>query len=962
MTRATNFNFRAKREHMASVALSALIAFSAVPALAQEPPQESQATTTDSSEAPTGEILVTGSRIAREGYQSPTALTVISGDQIRSQSPTNNLADFVNQIPAVAGSLRPANTRLFLSNGLSGINALNLRNLGVERTLVLLDGHRSVGSSVSGAVDVNDFPQALVKSVEIVTGGASAAYGSDAVSGVVNFILDKEFTGVKATVENGVTDSGDGYNYLASVAVGTKFAGGRGHIMISGEYAHRDGIFNMDREWNLRGDRIMTNPAYTATNGQPQFLVVTNAGTNNTLPGSIINSSAGTVPNSLRGIYFGQGGSVNQYDYGTLSNSTLSVGGDWALSDSNSRIGLDPSDDRRGVYGRVSFDLTDNITLFGEASYYWNRSEGNAGPSLTAAYTLQATNPYLIAALGPDRLAGVTSVSLGTSAADFPTRGTSNTRQVQRYLAGAEGTFDLLGSEFRWDVYGQYGRTNIREVLTDIINTSALALATDAVYAPAGNALGVPAGTIVCRSTLTAPSNGCVPLNRLGIGVADPAAVDYVLGDPYRTQQFEQTVAGANLAVTPFSTWAGPVSIATGFEWRREEVSGFVETQYQSGWAVGNYKPTFGSYNVKEAYLETAVPLGFGVELNGAIRATDYSTSGYVTTWKGGGTFQPIQDIRFRLTRSRDIRAPNLNELFQAGTSRTNTLRDPFNNNTVVQFLEITSGNRDLKPEVANTLSLGVIATPRFVPGLSVSFDYFDIRISGAIGQVDAQTIVNRCFQGITEYCDAFTRNPGGSPDLTVNVSPFNFTTVKAKAFDINATYRLALEDLSEKLPGTLTLRGLATHNIKSYVNNGIDAPVDSAGNNVSGGTFGTPSWLYRVSATYENGGFGLTATARGVSSGTISNAYVVCSSNCPTSTIAAPTINSNHVAGAVYADLNLSQRIAVNTSELELFLNVTNIFDRDPAIAPGSGLSTNPTFYDYLGRTFRLGARFQFK
>jgi len=926
------------------VAAIALTLGLAVPASARTMPPEG-----DDADAVT-EVVVTGTRIARDGYRSPTALSVVTLQDIRTQAPTNNLADYLNQMPAVAGSLRPANTRLFLSNGLAGINALNLRNLGLERTLVLVDGRRAVGSSVTGIVDINTVPQALVKSVEIVTGGASAAYGSDAVSGVVNFILDKAFTGVKATVEGGGTTHGDGRNYLVSAAGGRRFAHGRGHVMVSGEYAHRDGIFNVDRDWNQHGDRILANPNYTATNGQPQYLVVTHAGTNNTLPGSIINSSAGAVANSLRGIYFGPGGSVNRYDYGTLSNTTTSVGGDWALADGNRRIGLDPQDDRRGVFGRVSFEVSDAVTLFGEAAYNWNRSISNAGPSLTSAYTLSASNPYLVAALGSTALAGVTSVTLGTSAQDLPYRENDNTRRVQRFTLGGEGRFKAFDRDIRWDAYAQYGQSDITEMLRNILNTSRLALATDAVVAPSGG--------IVCRSTLTDPTNGCAPLNRLGVGVASAAAIDYVLGDPYRRQRFAQTSAGFNLSFDAFSTWAGPVSVATGAEYRREAVSGFVETQYQSGWSVGNYLPTFGHYAVKEAYAEVAMPLGAGVDLNGAVRGTDYSTSGRVTTWKLGATYQPVEDVRFRLVRSRDIRAANLNELYQRGTSRTNTLNDPFNGAASTPFIEVTTGNPNLKPEIADTWTAGVVVQPRFLPGFTASLDYFDIRIRDAIGQVYSQTIVDRCFNGLKEYCAAFTRTPGASPELRVNLSPFNFARAHAKAFDVSATYRAPLDAVAARLPGDLTLRLSATRYIKNYVNNGIDAPTDNAGAN--GG--GMPGWIYRLAATYETDGFTATAVARGVSAGAIDNSYVVCSTGCPASTTAHPTIDANRVAGAVYADLNLTRKVRLASTPAEVFLTVSNLFDRDPVIVASGGLSTNPTYYDYLGRLVRLGMRLEFR
>lgn len=902
------------------------------------------------------DIVVTGSRIVRSGFQSPTPLNVIGETELRTQSVSNNIADFVNTLPAVAGSTRPANSRLAISSGLAGINAINLRNLGTTRTLVLLDGHRSVGSDITGDVDVNDFPQDLIKRVEVVTGGASAAYGSDAVSGVVNFVLDKTFTGLRMNVESGFNQKGDGFNYKGSIAAGMKFAGGRGHFMVDGEWAHKDGIFDSSKySWNQNGDRILTNPNYTASNGQPQYLVVSGAGTNNTLPGGIINSSVGTTTNALRGIYFGQNGSINRYNYGTTSNSTTSVGGSAAVADGNRRIGMDAQEDRRGVFSRASFEISPALNIYGEASYNWHHSVFNAGPSLISSAVLSASNPYVQQTLG-SLLTGTTSITVGSSNAGFPYRINDNTRKVQRYVLGADGKFEFLGKAFRWSSYGQYGVTNTHEMERNIINNANLALALDAVAAPAGNALGVAAGTVVCRSTLTATTNGCSPLNILGTNVSSASALAYVLGNPYRNQTFKQTVAEANLSFDPFHTWAGAVSVSTGFAYRREQVSGYVPTEYQSGWSVGNFRPTFGSYDVKEGYIETAIPLGMGLNVNGAARFTGYSTSGYVTTWKGGATFQPIRDITLRFTRSRDIRAPNLNELYQAGTSRTNTLNDPFNSNAVTTFTEVTTGNTQLKAEISNTLTFGGVVQPRFIPGLSLSVDYYDIAINNAIGQVYSQEIVNRCYNGLTAYCSAITRTPTGATQLTVNLSPFNFSTIQARGIDFEASYLLPLSRISSSLPGELSLRGMATKYLKDYINNGIDRPIDYVGSMSDG----VPQWIYRFAATYTLKDFTSALVVRGVSPGTISNTYTTCTTSCPASTTAYPTIDQNHVGGATYLDLSLSRKVPMGKSSLEVYFNITNLLDKDPPIIASGGLSTSGTYYDLLGRSFRMGLRFQ--
>ncbi|MGJ3629424.1 TonB-dependent receptor plug domain-containing protein [Sphingomonas sp. MMS24-JH45] len=204
------------------------------------------------------------------------------------------------------------NSRLNLSSGQAGINALNLRNLNAERTLVLLDGRRSVASTATGLVDVNTIPQLLIKNVEVVTGGASSAYGSDAVAGVVNFVLDKKYTGLKVQADSGITEEGDGANYSFGVAGGFSFAGDRGHILVSGEVAHRDGIFQVDRDWNATGYVRIQDPNWTTASTTPRYLIRKQVGAANSTPGGLITASAGTTANSLRGLYFGQGGQVLQ--------------------------------------------------------------------------------------------------------------------------------------------------------------------------------------------------------------------------------------------------------------------------------------------------------------------------------------------------------------------------------------------------------------------------------------------------------------------------------------------------------------------------------------------------------------------------------------------------------------------------------------------------------------------------
>ncbi|WP_428632644.1 TonB-dependent receptor plug domain-containing protein [Sphingopyxis sp.] len=989
--------------------MTALALVHSAPAMAQE-----QVAAADASEAAASDqIIVTGSRVARDGFQAPTPLTVLTETEIENSSPSNNIADFVNTLPSLAGSTRPSNSRLNISSGQAGINALNLRNLGAERTLILVNGRRSVGSTITGLVDINTIPQALISSVEVVSGGASAAYGSDAVAGVVNFMLNNKYEGLKIEADSGITQYGDGFNYSASVAGGMAFAGGRGHVLVSGEIAHRDGIFDVNRDWNATGFVRIQDPAYTATSGGPQYLIRRQVGAANSAPGSLITNSAGGAANRLRGIYFGNGGTPLTYTYGALTfpsatgtaAPSLTQGGSWQVNDSGRRIGLDPEDDRYGLFGRVSFEVTDGIELFAEAAYNQQKVRFNAGPNLQTGIVLNATgctqtpvpitcNAFLLNALGPAQLQGITSVTIATTSADLPGRGIDNKRKVQRYLVGAQGEFEAFGNTARWDIFGQYGRAELREQLRDIQNVARINAARDAAFAPAGS--GFPTGSIQCLINVDAnPTNNdaaCVPLNRLGIGVADPAAIDYVLGDPYRDQVIEQTVVGANFSATPFATWAGDVSIAIGAEYRKEEVKGFVPDEFQpvpiitngnvtgatNRWSVGNYLPSFGSYDVKEAYFETVVPLGFGLEFNGAVRGTDYSTAGYVTTWKVGATWQPIEDIRLRVTRSRDIRAPNLNDLFQAGTANSDAVTNPgFAAGTSPSFVPpgltvqsgysysgFATGNTNLGPEKANQWNVGAVFTPTFLPGFNFAVDYFNIKVNSGISAFSAQQIVNLCFLGEQAFCDAITTDPARTQDparpyLIIETQPFNAASQKVRGIDFDASYRLPVGNGN----GAFTLRGLATRYLENLFDSGVPGTVVVDSTGVNGGQSSTPTWIYRVSASYDADDFSITAVGRGVSAGKYVANGIECQTNCPTSTVNAPTYDSNRIKGAFYVDLNLTQKFSAgNDAQGEFFLNVTNLLNDDPILLPETGLAANSTYSDLLGRAFRVGVRFKLK
>jgi outer membrane receptor protein involved in Fe transport len=940
----------------------------AAPAAAQ---QAQAAAEPAAEEADAAIITVTGSRIARTGYDAPTPVSVVTEAELKAE-PQANIGDYVNTLPSVRGSQSSSTNSGSLSNGQAGIATVNLRNLGAARTLVLIDGQRSVASTPVGFVDTQTVPQGLIKGVEVVTGGASSAYGSDAVAGVINFSLNREFTGLRAEYEFGITDYGDTPNHTFRITSGFDFGGGRGKVLLAGDYFTQKGVDTYDRPWQNSGFFQIDNPAFVAGNGQPERLVGAGIGTYQFTPGGIINTGP------LTGTYFGSivngQATLNQFNYGPRRGQWM-VGGDYLIGreghwNSNS---LSPHEERGNLFGRLSYEVSPAFTPFVQYSYsaYSGQSFYQQTPS--TGITIQRDNAFLPTALVNQMTTlNLSSISIGTSNNGFAAAGSDNQRQVYRFVAGADGELEIAGGSWKYAAYYQVGITNAREKLTNTWLNSRVTLAQDAVRAPAGNAAGFAAGTIVCRSTLTAPANGCVPLNRIGIGGVTQAAINYVMNDgaqPERLQTLRQDVASINISTNDlFETWAGPVSFATGGEWRRERVDGYVDPQFNSGWLYGNYLVTKGSYDVKEAFVETVVPLAKGLDFNGAVRVTDYSTSGSVTTWKAGATWQVIDDFKLRVVRSRDIRAPNLNELFAPGTARTNTVNvlQPGGAQRTDQFLEQITGNTTLQPEVALTWGIGGVFTPSFLPGFAASVDYFDIDLSGAISTITAQTTTTLCLeQNRQDLCQFITFNgtPGpASPITSIRLVPFNFASVKVRGLDLEASYRFDLGG------GKATLRGLVSHYIDNIIDNGIDVARDLAGQN-AGGADATPTWNYRLTANYELDSWSFNLIGRGFSGGVYDNNFIECTTGCPASTPQARTINDNQIAGQWYVDASITKKVKLGGSKVDLFLYVRNLLNSDPVLV-GNGPTgnntpaypmTNRNLYDVLGRVYRMGVRFEY-
>jgi outer membrane receptor protein involved in Fe transport len=352
------------------------------------------------------------------------------------------------------------------------------------------------------------------------------------------------------------------------------------------------------------------------------------------------------------------------------------------------------------------------------------------------------------------------------------------------------------------------------------------------------------------------------------------------------------------------------------------------------------------------------------------VRATDYQLAGYVTTWKIGTTYALNDDIKFRVTRSRDIRAPTLLELFAqpAATSTGTGVSDRFLNDqpTPANTITVTTGNPDLKPEKADTLGVGAVFSPSFIPGLTMSADYWSVKIAGAIQQITSQQVVDSCFTGqISSLCGNITRDPTTGLISQIRNYAVNLAVQKVDGLDLEASYRFALSDLSSKWNGNFSVHALMTFYLKNYQNNTFNPATDTAGEN--SGT-NPPNWKLNVTAVYDADPLTISLTGRAISSGTNLNNYIECTSDCPTATAANPTINNNHVPGVFYLDANISYRITfAGGTTADLFFAANNIFNVDPPQTLGSTTTQHYTsvgasagLYDRLGTVLRAGVRFK--
>jgi iron complex outermembrane receptor protein len=631
-----------------------------------------QASAQSASSADVESVVVTGSRIVKNGFQAPTPVTTLAADALQQRAPSN-IPDALNQLPQFRNSSSNSRSVTWNANSPNQGNYLNLRGLGTTRSLILMDGVRVPPTSFAGGVDINTLPQALVQRVDVVTGGASAAYGSDALVGVVNFVLDKNFNGIKGSIQGGTSTYGDANSYKGTLVAGMPFAGGKGHIEGSIEHYRSLPVASSDRKNGTKQIQFTS----AAINGITNSTTYTGVRFAKTTFGGYINTGP------LSGYEFLPGGGVQVMPLGTpTTNSTYVVGGGGAYWHDHTLISGLRTDQ---AFSRVSYDITPDINAHAQVSLAESRISLNtrldqrfagANDGLTIFADNAFLQPSVRAALGTTPSFQMSRISYDTPVNYVDTLNDSVNANV-----GFDGKFTAFSRDWKWDANYVYGRNYLRTGVNEF-NSRRYYAAVDAARDAGGN--------IVCRVTITNPGlyPGCVPINLFGVGAPSQAAIAYVNGRAqYQAINQMQIVAG-NISGDLFELPAGPVSIAFGGEVRKQTLSEtsnsdpalapFVDYTGIRGLPANvqitnftNIGVAAGKVNVKEVYLEAAIPLlkdlpfVRSLDLNLAGRLTDYSTSGRVETWKIGLNYVPFDDLRVRATVSRDITAPTLYQLFQ---------------------------------------------------------------------------------------------------------------------------------------------------------------------------------------------------------------------------------------------------------------------------------------------------------
>ncbi|NJC34545.1 outer membrane receptor protein involved in Fe transport [Sphingomonas jejuensis] len=977
--------------------------------------QSSQAQTTAQSEearaaaglatstGPSEDIVITGSRIVSPTITSVSPVQVVS-DVAIDQAGVTNIQELLLESPVFGAPGLSRTNSAFLTSG-TGVATVDLRNLGSDRTLVLINGRRVVsGLPGSATVDTNVIPVQFIQRIDVLTGGASSLYGSDAVAGVVNFIYKDDFEGVEANAQYGLTERGDDRRYQANITAGGNFGDGRGNAMVHFGYSNEGGVLSRNREGTFLDDidtfaGITGDPADFGVPTQP-FL-------------------SGFAP---QGRFITSGGSFtfnrnNQLITGFSSNGTATRAPDGFNRQFFRTIAVPV--ERYLFAARVNYEVTDGISVFGEGTYNNTSSSreiepfplssngiGGIFPDATGAVPLQTLvngvlirNPFV-----PDAIFnastdtngdGIRDLQFARRLSEFGTRNGSTTRDFYRFVVGVEGT--LFDDKFNWDLSYNYGRTSESQQSNGQVNVLNFRNALSAIPRSALGAQFAGDNTPVCADA-GARAQGCVPINIYGFNSISQAAINYIAADQTFQTRISQQVVQGNLSGVLFDLPGGPLGIAVGAEYRRETSNENNDALTNAGLNAGNALPdTSGAFEVSELYGEINVPLiseGFinYLGLRGSGRVSDYSTIGTVYSYSGGVEFAPIEAIRFTGTYARSVRAPNIGELF-TGPSQTfpTGLQDPcvgigatgggtrgdicraspgvlgniaangvftLNQADIQGISGFNSGNPNLQEEKSDSYTASVTINPRsvdFLRNVVLRVDYFNINIDDAIVTPGRAFILDQCFnQNNQDLCSFISRRPNatainssGSIEL-INVGAINGGEFSTEGLDVTLTNSIPLEGIG--VGGNLNARVVYTHVFS------LDTvPLPGADVDPSAGEVGAAKDRFTASLGYSNDEFTLNFTGTYLGRSSLDDQFLAGYDLEP---------GAIKIPAEFYLDAQASWRASDN---YEFYIGADNLLDNGaPLILSGvsgntTGTDTNASVYDVFGRRFYAGARLRF-
>lgn len=922
-------------------------------------------------------VVVTGSRIARPDLDAAIPITVVDAKTLERDG-ASNVQDILRELPQIGVGTTRANSN-FATTG-NGAATIDLRNLGPSRTLVLVNGRRYVaGFPGTSAVDLNNIPTDFIERVDVVTGGTSAVYGSDAIAGVVNFVLKDDFTGLTARAEYGLTEKGDNERYLASITAGRSFGpNDAGHIAINATYENEDGVLSRDRNIS-RYDRSWATVGVNAFSSFPpqgRFDLRTASGSAQVFTFDQQNNVVLGFPQALA--------------YNRNGDRRISLPVERALLSANITYKLG---DSATFFLEPTYSNVSSSALLEAYSFDWSfiYKNGEAGMPITNAY-IPASIQNLITARNSDASTAndITGIQFRRRQNEVYDRSNQAERDTYRVATGVRGEF---GDDWRYELSYVYGRMKDSTVSQDIDATK---------YIQALDSIKLASGQIVCRD-ITARAAGCVPINLFGFDTVTKEGADYVIVPRWVKIENTEQVLTASLTGNLFELPAGKVGFAVGAEHRRERS----ETDWDAVTNAGNgtsgkQDDLFGRFDVTEAFGEVHVPLVADrafvryLGLNGAARYSHYSTVGGALSWNLGLEYVPVSGLKLRGGYAVANRAPNISELYAAvtgGSGNGSSIVDPCTGTTAagarpqdaacrkipgllveasdnggaltytafdINWMTVQQGgNPNLTEETAKTLTVGAVLTPEALPGFHLSTDYFRIRIDDAIGALPAQIVVDRCISTSDPfYCNAVERFPNGKL-RRISTRLVNVAEIETSGVDVNVGYSRPTGLISgDRLGVNLLYTRLLSLEKRSYIGGPLE---ENLGQLYAEGRLGS-GYKHRANLrlSYDAGGF----------SGSWQVNYLGAIKDRldwtpPAGADQALLADLNSVDAVIYHDVQ--GRYAFGEGRrFEIYGGVNNLFDTPPPLLP-TGFASNITGvesakeYDPYGRRYYAGVRYRF-